>query len=229
MSRKRQSSVRWSKDGHIAEAGLIQLYAALQESVVPVYDMDADTGTHDPRRKPTSLRAGSLPHPDDVRATLKVALRILERERSKRSAIRILRLALRRHLNWDIELDQAFGYRRVSRGASLNPRDREINVACAVFEQRFIKGRRTDTAGYEAGKGFGISKTAALLSFDRYAGEALEIFKHKRIQSGRRQLWSKFEAQRLKRYYERKQIERAAFINGPPEGTPTVRPDKKTN
>ena len=174
----RHVSRRWSKDGAITDSGLSQVYAAFR---------GAATG-------------GPLPHPEDIRAMLRRALNILQTTRRAEELL-YLRNAIRRHLEQGTSLDQAFGYARAGKGAPPLDPDRARQLACAVFEHRFIKGRNADTAGYDAGKVFGVSKTQALAAFREHAGHALRTWKADRQGRDRKPRWTSEEAKRLTRYY----------------------------
>ena len=79
--------------------------------------------------------------------------------------------------------------------------ERAQRIACAVFEEQFIKGGTADVAGYKAGKQFDINKTQALEAFAFHAGHALRFFKLKRMKSNCSPLWTETEEQRLIAYY----------------------------
>ena len=144
-----------------------------------------------------------LPHPQDVRAVIECALATLAHGRSRRPELRYLRLALRRHVELGLSLDQAFGYAKTGRGAppALNE-GRDRRIACAVFEERFIKGRNAETAGHKAAEKFGVHKTKALGAFESHKAYALQFHKLQRIQRQRNPLWTETEEKRLTSYYK---------------------------
>ena len=120
-------------------------------------------------------------HRNLVRAGLVRALAALDAVRSRRPELRYLKLALRRHLELGLSIEQAFGYTRATRGPAPFSEEREQLIARAVFELRFIEGLNSEVAGYEAGRKFEISKTQALLAFANHAVTALETLKLERL------------------------------------------------
>jgi hypothetical protein len=218
-----------------------QLYLALQGAIRIECDASDEpleisgiTSIVRPRKRKI-LADGALPSRENVRAILRRALDILDDDRSQRWEIGFLRLALERHLELGITLEQAFGYAKVGKGAQVSvDADRALRIAVAVFEQRFIKGNKTDIAGYEAGKKYRVGKTQALAAFaanDRYA---LESWKIKRLEKKFPQLmdrtkhpgfspddrrilksaalWSPAEERRIRQYYDRKQRQVERFL-----------------
>lgn len=219
MSGKRGTSHRWSRTGAIDDSAVNQIYFALQGAVRveqdPLPSLDGPA-TVLPRSK-VAAAGGPLPHDQDVRAVLLRVLTTLNAERSKRPELRYVKLALRRHLELGLTLDQAFGYARVGKGAPPSDPDRARQIACAVFEERFIKGRNAETAGIEAGKKYGITKTPALDAFASHDGYALQFFRAQRMAKGREHLWSREEEQRLKRYYGPRQKKLTDWLDPQPE------------
>lgn len=219
MSGKRATPHRWSRAGAIDDSGINQVYFALQGAVRveqdPLPSLDGPT-TILPRRKKAS-GGGQLPHREDVRAVLFKALASLDSECSKRPELRYLKLALRRHLELGLTLDQAFGYARFGKGAPPSDPDRARQIACAVFEERFINGRNAETAGIEAAKQYGITKTPALDAFASHDSYALQFFRAQRMAKGRKQLWSREEERRLKRYYGVRQKQLKHWLDSQPE------------
>lgn len=163
-------------------------------------------------------------HRELVRVGLVRALSVLDAARSRRPELRYLRLALRRHLELELSIDQAFGYARATRGAAPFPEEREQAIANAVFEKRFIEGLNPEVAAYDAGERFEISKTQALEAFRKHAFQALETYKFRRLCKRHPELlerhsrgetltpeelrvlkdcrlWTESEEQRLKSYY----------------------------
>ena len=168
---------------------------------------------------------GAPRHRKLVRAGLVRALAVLDRQRFKRPELRYLKLALRRHLELEFTLDQAFGYVRATAGPAPFTEERQRHLAVAVFEQRFVKGLHAEVAGHTAGEQFDVSKTQALETFDKYAYDALQIFKVERLRkkqpklsarysSGEAltedelhtlrdcRLWTTAEQKRIKRYFD---------------------------
>lgn len=219
MSGKRETLHRWSRTDGIDDSGIHQVYLALQGAVRveqdPLPELDGPATIL--QRNKTAGGGGPLPHRQDVRAVLLRALTTLDGERLKRPELRYVKLALRRHLELGLTLDQAFGYARVGKGAPPADPDRARQIACAVFEERFIKGRNAETAGIEAGKKHGIAKTAALDAFARHDGYALRFFRAQRMAKGREQLWSREEERRLKRYYGPRQKQLKDWLDSQPE------------
>lgn len=204
--RKRGTAPRQSKGRSITDRGINTVYFSLQGAVKveypdgPLPRLDGPASIL-PRRK-KAIGGGALPHHDDVRAVIERALETLADGRSRQPALRYLKLALRRHVELGLSLDQAFGYSKVGRGAppAVNE-ERDQRLACAVFEERFINGWKPDVAGHKAGKLFRVAKTQALKAFAAHAPYALHFFKLKRIQSNRNPLWTETEERRLIAYY----------------------------
>jgi hypothetical protein len=205
-SPRKRTAPRQSDGRTIKDKEINAIYHYLQDAVKieypdgPLPELAGPASILARERKVTG--GGALPHPEDVHAVLERALATLGGERSKRPEVRYLRLALRRHVELGLSLDQAFGYSKVGRGAPpALDEERAKRLACAVFEQRFIKGRKTDVAASDAGKLFSVERTQALKAFTDYAGYALDTYRYKRIQSKRSPLWSKEEERRLTAYY----------------------------
>ena len=197
----RQSDGRTIKDEEINT-----VYRYLQDAVKveypdgPLPELDGPTSIL-PRKKNVTA-GGALPHPEDIRAVIERALATLVRDRSKRPELRYLRLALRHHVELRLSLDQSFGYAKTGKGAPLVvDKDRARRIACAVFDQRFLKGQKADVAGYRAGEQFGIKKTQALEAFASHDGYALQFHRRQRILEGRKPLWTKPQERRLIAYY----------------------------
>jgi hypothetical protein len=230
MSGKRRAARQWSAaDGTIDDSGVVQVLAALRDAVEveqePLPDLEGQATIVGPPgnrslpalKKKVSGGAPLLPA-DDVRAMLKRAIITLGGRKFRRHAeIRYLTLALRRHLELGLTLDQAFGYARFGKGAPPSDPDRARQIACAVFEERFINGRNAETAGIEAGKKYGITKTPALDAFASHDGYALQFFRAQRMAKGRTQLWSREEERRLKRYYGARQKQLKDWLDSQPE------------
>jgi len=167
---------------------------------------------------------GAPRHRELVRVGLVRALTALDCQRFRRPELRYVKLALRRHLELRLTLDQAFGYVRATPGPAPVTEERQRHLAVAVFEQRFVKGLHAEVAGHAAGKQFDVSKTQALETFDKYANDALQIFKVERLRkkqpklsarhsSGEAltedelhtlrdcRLWTPAEEKRIKRYF----------------------------
>lgn len=205
-ARKRGTAPRQSKGRTITDNEVNAAYNYLQGAVKVEYPDGLLPELHGPTSIPPRRKkvagSGSLPHPDDVRAVIKRALETLEREKSRRPELRYLRLALRRHVELGLSLDQAFGYAKVGKGPppALNE-ERSRRIACAVFEERFINGWKAEVAGDKAGKLFSVGKTKALKAFADHDAYAFRFHKLQRIQKQRNPLWTKTEKQHLTRYY----------------------------
>lgn len=230
MSGKRGTARRWSAaDGTIDDSGIVQVLAALRDAVEverePLPDLEGQATIVGPpgNRSLPALKnkvsgGAPLPPADDVRAVLRRAIVTLGgREFRRRAEIRYLTLALRRHLEFGVSLDQAFGYAQVGKGAPRLDPDRARRIACKVFELRFITGRNAESAGHEIGKKYGVSKTQALDAFAKNDGYALKFYRAQRRNSGRKPLWSPEEELRLTRYYSRRQASVAKWSGLQPE------------
>lgn len=182
---------------------------------------------------------GAPRYQERLRGALLRALAVLERSRySKRSELRYIRLALRRHLELGLTLNQAFGYARATRGPAPHPEEREQRIACTVFVWRFLKGLKAEAAGYKAGEQHDVRKTQALEAFHKHAYFALNTFKFERLRKAHPQLierhtrgealtaderqileksrlWTAAEERRLKRYYEPLQKKRVKALLDP--------------
>lgn len=203
MSRKREAGRRWSRDGKIRSTAAYHVHVAVSKRGAERWDAE---------RKAWVRNDSPLPHPDDIRAVLKLALITLDvtnptREEPfrpdmlLRPEVLFVTAALKRHLENGKSLEQAFGYRQAGRGAPRIDESRAQMIACAVFEERFIKGRNADVAGCAAGRRFGVSKTQALAALAQYKVYALLTLKAQRIKAGRKPLWTPAEQQRLERYF----------------------------
>lgn len=162
--------------------------------------------------RPKLHRGNALAHPDDIRAVLRCALNALVAQRSKRPEFRYLQMALRRHLEFDVSLDQAFGYAQIGKGAPPLSPERARRIACAVFEERFLRGSKPDVAAYKAGKKFGVRKTQALAAFAAHDAHALDFWKTKRKTAP---YWKPAEEERLTRYYVRRQQQVKKLLGQP--------------
>ena len=177
-----------SKGAVIRDGDINLVYESLQAAISDEYlDVPVKIGHPVVLPPPRKRLVGGapLPHPDDVRAVLRRALATLESIKPKwpewPAVLPYLRLALHRHLDLGISLDQAFGYARVAKGAPPFELDRERKIACAVFERRFIRGENADLAGYGGGKRFGVGKTQALSAFKKHAGHARQVWNLNRL------------------------------------------------
>jgi hypothetical protein len=205
-SPKRGTAPQQSKGGAITDEGVSTVRRYLRDSVEvtyldgPIPELFGPTPVLPRRKKVASI--GPLPDANDIRIVIMRALQVMEHERSKLPEIKYLRLALRRHIDLNISLEKAFGYTKAAKGATRALNDvKARELACAVFKERFIKGRKPDDAGYQAGKLFGLKKTQALEAFAKHAGHALRFHKLHRLQSQRSPLWTSAEEKRLTAYY----------------------------
>jgi hypothetical protein len=140
-------------------------------------------------------------HQSQIQTQIQSFQRALAKMRSKRPEFQYLRRAIRLHLEFDLDLEQAFGYKRVTQGRAPMPEMRKREIACAVFHERFIVGKKQQFAAMDAAKKFGINKTQALEAFKEFAGYALTFHKVQRLRSGQNPLWTDEEQERLVKYY----------------------------
>lgn len=135
---------------------------------------------------------GAPQHRDRVRNELWEALPFFNGERLRRPELQFLKLALHRHVEFGLDMDQAFGYARAARGAAPFGEEREQRIACAVFKQRFMVGLHPESAGYEAGKRFGVGKTQALAAFKKHAFYARHFYEVERLRAKHPDLCERF-------------------------------------
>lgn len=210
--RKLLKSPHWSSnDGSISDDGIMEVVLWLTDDY-QLMKLDDPAARTDAAGR---LQAGE-PAPQDIEAILAALLPYLrskekEPDNRRNPLLRFLLIALERHVQGRMSIEQAFGLTRSRRGNPGAPMEKQRKIARAVLEA-YLRGGNLEAAALAVGKNWGIGKTRAgeyLRANDRFALRALL---DERARQGKP--WGLRERRRLESYVARRNRALDRFLDG---------------